>query len=487
MQPEMIDHVVFGNVLHTSADAIYGARHVALKAGVPVEVPALTVNRLCGSGLQSAISGGQMILLEEADIVLAGGMESMSQAPHVIRGLRSGLRLGQGQLEDTLWSGLLDTHCGCTMAATAENCAAKYGISREEQDRLRAAQSATRAARRGRPDGSRKKSSPSKSRAARAWSVFAQDDHLRPDTTVEGLAKLPPAFTKNGCVTAGNASGIVDGAAALLLASEKGVKDYGLEPLGRLTQWATVGVDPTLMGMGPAPATRMVLDKAGLTLDDIDLIEVNEAFAAQYLAVEKELGLDRDKVNVNGGAIALGHPLGMTGTRLLLTLLLELRRRGLKRGLATACIGGGQGIAAIVETVTTDRIGTRDSGLRGSAVNACGARVETCQPPQSGPYISVDHRIPIPDPESRDRQRSSASFAFAFVLNSRSSGAQSGSSGASITRLQLGSRLVAAMLDRKASRRGRSGKRCCSGRSSASARGVLRTSASIRQTAPGTL
>ena len=349
VRPEMVDHVVFGNVLHTSADAIYGARHVALKAGVPVEVPALTVNRLCGSGLQAAVSGGQMILLEEADIVLTGGMESMSQAPHVIRGLRNGLRLGQGQLEDSLWSGLLDTQCGCTMAVTAENCAAKYNISREDQDRfaLRSQQLASKAWKAGR---FAEEIVVVEVKGRKGMEVFAQDDHMRPDTTVEGLAKLPPAFTKNGCVTAGNASGIVDGAAAVILASEKGVKEYGFQPLGRLTQWATVGVEPTLMGMGPAPATRMVLDKAGLTLDDIDLIEVNEAFAAQYLAVEQELGLDRAKVNVNGGAIALGHPLGMTGTRLLLTLVLELRRRGLKRGLATACIGGGQGIAVIVET-----------------------------------------------------------------------------------------------------------------------------------------
>jgi len=350
VRPEMIDHVVFGNVLHTSADAIYGARHVALKAGVPVEVPALTVNRLCGSGLQSAISGGQMILLDEAEIVLSGGMESMSQAPHVIRGLRNGLRLGQGQLEDTLWSGLLDTHCGCTMAVTAENCAAKYGISREDQDRyaLRSQQLAAAAWRQGRFG---EEIVPVEIQARKGSEIFAQDDHLRPETTIEALAKLPPAFTKNGCVTAGNASGIVDGGAAILLSSERGVTNYGLQPIGRLTHWATVGVEPTLMGMGPAPATRMVLDKAGLTLDDIDLIEINEAFAGQYLAVEQELGLDREKVNVNGGAIALGHPLGMTGTRLLLTLVLELRRRALRRGLAAACIGGGQGIAVIVETV----------------------------------------------------------------------------------------------------------------------------------------
>jgi acetyl-CoA acetyltransferase family protein len=350
VKPEDVDQVVYGNVLQTSADAVYGARHVGLKAGLPIEVPALTVNRLCGSGIQAAISGGQMIQLGEADVVLTGGMESMSQAPHVIRGLRSGLRLGQGALEDTLWSALLDTHCGCTMAGTAENCAAKYNISREEQDAyaIRSQQLADKAWKEGRL---KEEVVPVEVKARKGVELFAQDDHMRPESTMEGLAKLPAAFSKNGCVTAGNASGIVDGGAALLIASAKGVKDHGLTPLARLAHWAYVGVEPTLMGMGPVPATRKVLDRAGLTLKDIDLIEVNEAFAAQYLSVEKELGLDRDRVNVNGGAIALGHPLGMTGTRLLLTLTLELRRRGLKRGLATACIGGGQGIAAIVETV----------------------------------------------------------------------------------------------------------------------------------------
>ena len=350
VKPEAVEHVVFGNVLQTSSDAVYGARHVGLKAGLPIEVPALTVNRLCGSGIQAAVSGGQMIRLGEADVVLTGGMESMSQAPHVIRGLRNGLRLGQGQLEDLLWSALLDTHCGCTMAVTAENCAAKYGVSREEQDRyaIRSQELAEKAWKEGRLA---EEVAPVEIKSRKGVEVFAQDDHMRPDSTMEGLAKLPAAFSKNGCVTAGNASGIVDGGAALLLASERGIKTHGFTPLARLAHWASLGVEPSLMGMGPAPATRRVLEKAGLALKDIDLIEVNEAFAAQYLSVEKELGLDRDKVNVNGGAIALGHPLGMTGTRLLLTLTLELRRRKLKRGLATACIGGGQGIAAIVETV----------------------------------------------------------------------------------------------------------------------------------------
>lgn len=348
--PDAVDHVVFGNVLQTSSDAVYGARHVGLKAGLPIEVPALTVNRLCGSGIQAAASGAQMILLDEAHIVLTGGMENMSQAPHVIRGLRAGLRLGQGQLEDTLWSALLDTHCGCTMAGTAENCATKYGISREQQDcyAIRSQQLADRAWKDGRL---KEEVALVEIKSRKGVEIFAQDDHMRPDSTLEGLATLPPAFSKNGCVTAGNASGIVDGGAALILASERAVRERGLAPLARLTHWASVGVEPTLMGMGPAPATRKVLKAANLTLDDIDLVEVNEAFAAQYLAVEKDLGLVRDRVNVNGGAIALGHPLGMTGTRLLLTLTLELRRRGLKRGLATACIGGGQGIAALVETV----------------------------------------------------------------------------------------------------------------------------------------
>src|SRR6516162_4938773 len=348
VKPAWVDHTVIGNVLQTSSDAIYGARHVALMAGVPVDAPALTVNRLCGSGIQAAISGAQLIRLGEANLVLTGGIESMSQAPHVIRGLRTGLRLGQGKLEDSLWEALLDSYCGCTMAMTAENCAARYGITREEQDcyALRSQHLAGDAWREGRMVDEIVPVTVSDPRG-RVSKVVDRDDHMRLETTLDVLAKLPPAFKKDGTVTAGNASGIVDGGAALILASREAVDRHGLKPIGRLVDWAAVGVDPSYMGMGPAPATRAVLSRAGLTLDDIDLIEVNEAFAAQYLAVEKELGLNRDKVNVNGGAIALGHPLGMSGTRLLLTVLLELRRRGKTRGLATACIGGGQGIAAI--------------------------------------------------------------------------------------------------------------------------------------------
>jgi acetyl-CoA acetyltransferase family protein len=350
VRPEWVDHAVVGNVLQTSADAIYGARHVALKAGVPVDVPALTVNRLCGSGIQAAVSGAQLIQLGEAGVVLTGGTESMSQAPHVIRGLRSGLKLGQGRLEDSLWEALLDSYCGCTMAMTAENCAAKYGITRDEQDcyALRSQQLADKAWREGRFV---EEVVPVEIKGRKGVEVIDRDDHMRPETTLEVLAKLPPAFKKDGTVTAGNASGIVDGGAALLLASREAVDRHGLRPIARLVDWAATGVEPSLMGMGPAPATRKALARAGLSLADIDLIEVNEAFAGQYLAVEKELGLNREKVNVNGGAIALGHPLGMTGTRLLLTLTLDMRRRGARRGLATACIGGGQGIAAIVENV----------------------------------------------------------------------------------------------------------------------------------------
>ncbi len=348
VKPEWIGHAVVGNVLQTSSDAIYGARHVALKAGVPIEVPALTVNRLCGSGIQAAVSGAQLIQLGEAGMVLTGGIESMSQAPHIMRGLRSGLRLGQGKLEDYLYEALLDPYCGLFMAQTAEKCASQYGISREEQDAyaIRSQRAAAAAWAEGRFAA---EITPVEITSRKGVTVIDKDDHLRPDTTMEGLAKLPAAFSKEGTVTAGNASGIVDGGAALILSSEAAAKDKGLTPLGRLVAWASVGVDPSCMGMGPVPATHKALARAGMTLDQIDLIEVNEAFAGQYLAVEKDLGLDRNKTNVNGGAIALGHPLGMTGTRLLLTLTLELGRQGKKYGLATACIGGGQGIAAIVE------------------------------------------------------------------------------------------------------------------------------------------
>jgi len=346
--PERIDHVVMGNALQTSGDAIYGARHVGLKAGVPVEVPALTVNRLCGSGIQSVISSAQMIRLGEASTVLAGGMENMSQAPMVIRGAREGFKLGQGKLEDLLFVALLDTHCDLMMAQTAERLAARYGISRKDQDAygLRSQEAAAAAMERG---VFRDEIVPVEVKAGRQTMTVDRDDHMKPDTTMEGLAKLPPAFGKDGTVTAGNASGIVDGAAALVVADAETARREGWTPSARIAGWSVCGVPPDVMGIGPAPAIRRLLEQTGVRLQDIDLFEINEAFAGQYLAVEKELGLDRERVNVNGGAIALGHPLGATGTRLLLTLIGELGRRGGRYGIASACIGGGQGIALLVE------------------------------------------------------------------------------------------------------------------------------------------
>ena len=350
VRPEWINHVVFGNVQQSSVDAHYGARHVGLKAGVPVEVPALTVNRLCGSGIQALVSGAQQIQLGEAEMVLAGGMENMSQVPHVVRGARSGLKLGQSKLEDWLWEGLTDPYAGCSMAITAENCAEKYGISRQQSDdyALRSQQLAHEAWTSGIMND---EVVPVEIPSRKGTTVIDRDDHLRPETTMEGLAKLPPIFKKDGVVTAGNASGIVDGAAALVLAGEAAMAIREVKALGRILSWASVGVEPKLMGMGPAPAIRRALELARLSLREIDLIEINEAFAPQYLACETELGLERKKVNVNGGAIALGHPLGASGARLVLTLLLELRRRGKSYGVASACIGGGQGIAMVVEAV----------------------------------------------------------------------------------------------------------------------------------------
>ena len=350
VEPAWIDHVVMGNALQTSGDAIYGARHVGLKAGIPVETPALTVNRLCGSGIQSVVSAMQMIRLRESRLALAGGMENMSQAPHVIRGARAGLRLGEGKLEDSLMVALLDTQCGLYMAQTSDTLSRRHGIGREEMDAyaLRSQNAAAAATARGVfKDEIVAVDVP---RGRKTIRVDA-DDHLRPETTMEGLATLKPAFGKDGFVTAGNASGIVDGAAALVIAGRDEAKRRGLKPMARLVSWGVAGVPPEIMGIGPVPASRKALEAAGLSVADMDLVEVNEAFAGQYLAVEKELGLDREKTNVNGGAIALGHPLGATGTRLLLTLAYELRRRKGRYGLATACIGGGQGIAMIIENV----------------------------------------------------------------------------------------------------------------------------------------
>ena len=353
LDPKEFDHVVFGNAQQTSGDALYGARHVGLQAGLPIETPALTVNRLCGSGMQSIVNAAQMVQLGEANIVLAGGMEAMSQAPFVIRG-RDGFTLAPGgKLEDSLMVALLDTYCGLYMANTAELYGEQQGITRQAQDEfaLRSQQLADAAYKDARLQDELVPVPLKDRKGEPSGETLSEDDHRRPQTTMEGLAKLKAAFGKNGSVTAGNASGIVDGAAAVVVMSLEEAGKRGIAPLGRIVGWGIAGVEPKLMGRGPVPATKIALQKAGLTLDYIDLIEVNEAFAAQYLAVEKELGLDRNKVNVNGGAIALGHPLGATGTRLVITLLYELCRRKKKYGLATACIGGGQGIAMVVESL----------------------------------------------------------------------------------------------------------------------------------------
>jgi acetyl-CoA acyltransferase 2 len=349
--PADFDHAIFGNVMQTSADALYGARHVGLKAGLRVETPAVTVNRLCGSGIESISQAAQRLLLEEATLVLAGGMENMTQAPFVIRGARNGLKLGGGALEDSLMAGLTDTYCNLPMAMTAENLAEQKGITRRDADAyaLRSQQAADAAYKACRI---REELVPVEVRQGKKTIVVSEDDHRRPETTLDTLEKLPPSFKKDGIVTAGNASGIVDGAAAVVVTRESFAKERGLKPLGRIISWATAGVDPSIMGIGPVPATQKALKLAGLTIDQMDRVEVNEAFAAQYLAVEKELRLTRDKTNVNGGAIALGHPLGASGTRLVITLLNELRRNNLRYGLATACIGGGQGIAIIVESLS---------------------------------------------------------------------------------------------------------------------------------------
>jgi acetyl-CoA acetyltransferase family protein len=348
--PTEFDHAIFGNVMQTSADALYGARHVALKAGLKVETPAVTVNRLCGSGIESIAQAAMRILLGDSSLVLAGGMENMTQSPHVIRGARNGFKLGEGKLEDSLMTGLLDTYCGCNMAETAENVAAEYGVTRKHSDEyaLRSQQAAEAAVQAGKM---RDEIVPVEVKVGRKTELFSVDDHRRPETTLETLSKLSPAFRKDGIVTAGNASGIVDGAAAVVVTHAKTADARGWKPLGRIVSWATVGVEPRIMGIGPVPASQKAMAAAGLKIAQIDRVEVNEAFAPQYLAVEKGLALDREKTNVNGGAIALGHPLGASGTRLILTLLLELRRGNLRYGLATACIGGGQGIAMIVEAM----------------------------------------------------------------------------------------------------------------------------------------
>jgi acetyl-CoA acyltransferase 2 len=351
LAPNEIDQVVFGNVAQTSVDDAYCARHVGLRAGLPIEVPALTVNRLCGSGFQAAVTAAQEIRTGDADACLVGGTESMSLAPHVLRGARWGYAFGKAPpLEDILWSTLTDEYAGCAMGITAENLAEKHGISRAACDEY--ALSSQRRWAAAEADGRfREEIAPMEVAGKKGPVAFARDEHPRPETTPEALAKLTPSFKKNGVVTAGNASGISDGAAALVLTSRALAERRQLAPLARIVSWAFVGVEPTLMGIGPVPAIAKALARAELRLEDMELIEVNEAFAAQYLAVEKEAHLPRERTNVDGGAIALGHPLAASGGRILCHLIYELRRRKARYGIGAACIGGGQGIAVIVETL----------------------------------------------------------------------------------------------------------------------------------------
>ncbi len=350
VRPDQVDHVIYGNVLQTSNDGIYCARHIGLRAGIPQEVPAITLNRLCGSGFQAVISGAEQILTGQADVVLVGGTENMSMAPHVIHGLREGARFGRAPVtKDLLWECLTDTQTGLAMAQTAEKLGDQYKLTRAEVDRV-ALDSQTRwfaAAAAGRFDD---EVVPFMLKSKKGEVAFNRDEHPR-ETTAESLAKLPPVFRKDGFVTAGNASGICDGAASLIVANAAWAEKNGCTPLARLVGWGISGCDPTIMGIGPVPAARRALARTGLSLSDMALVEVNEAFAAQYLAVERELGLDRSITNVNGGAIALGHPLGASGARITGTLIHELRRRKQKYGLGSACIGGGQGIAVIVEAL----------------------------------------------------------------------------------------------------------------------------------------
>lgn len=352
---DLVDHVIVGNAMQTSSDAMYCARHVALRSGLAIATPAVSVNRLCGSGFEAVVQGAHRLLLGEANAVLAGGTESMSQAPHVMRNARWGIKYGQSPvLEDSLFVGLRDPHGGCTMAETAENLAQQHGISRAEAEAFAArSQQAAAAAWQAGVFTDEVVPVIIRDRKTKQDTPWAADEHIRPDTTAEGLTRLPAVVREGGTVTAGTASGINDGAAMLVLTTRERAQATGAPILGRLVSWGVAGVPPELMGIGPVPAARQALERAGMAIADLDLVEVNEAFAAQYLAVERELGLDRDRTNVHGGAIAIGHPLAASGARITAHLLHALRARGGGTGLGSACIGGGQGIAVIVEVSAT--------------------------------------------------------------------------------------------------------------------------------------
>jgi acetyl-CoA acetyltransferase family protein len=347
--PADFDHVIVGNVLQTQKEAIFCARHVGLRVGLPIETPAITLNRLCGSGFQAVISAAEQILLGEAKAVLAVGTENMTQAPHVMYGLRDGQKYGRPPVViDSLSEALVDSLCNSPMGMTAENLAAKYGVTRAEADAF-AVKSQERWAAANAAGRFKEEIVPVTVKVGKKELVVATDEHPRPGTTVTDLGRLPTVFKKDGVVTAGNASGICDGAAALVVVDGAWAKAQGLTPLAKLVQWGVAGVDPTIMGIGPAPAIRSALDRAGMTMADVDLFDVNEAFAPQFLSVQKELELPEDRTNVNGGAIALGHPLGASGARITANLIYTAR--ALDKGLAVgaACIGGGQGIAVVLE------------------------------------------------------------------------------------------------------------------------------------------
>ncbi|MEO8575566.1 MAG: acetyl-CoA C-acyltransferase [Gemmatimonadales bacterium] len=345
-----IDSSIFGNVLYTTAESAYFSRHVALKAGMREESSALTLNRLCGSGFQAVVNGAYEILIGDSKVCLVGGADSMSQAPHVAR-VRWGVPFGKSPpLEDSLWEALRDSYAGLAMAETAENLAVQYNLDRGSVDEF--ALRSQQLARDAWAAGAFKDEVvpiPVRNPKTRKEELFERDEHIRPDSTLEGLAKLKPVFKADGVVTAGNASGIGDGAGALVISSAIYAAERGLKPLGKLVSWGFAGVDPKIMGIGPVPAAKKALAKAGLQLGDMDLVEVNEAFAPQACAVERELGIDRNKLNLQGGAIALSHPLAASGARITAHLLHTLRAEGKRYGLGSACIGGGQGIAVIVE------------------------------------------------------------------------------------------------------------------------------------------
>ncbi len=348
---EDFGHVVVGNVAQTSADAIYLARHVGLRAGLPERVPALCVNRLCGSGFEALVQAAMWIETGQAEVVLAGGTESMSQAPLVVRGTRWGWSLGKPPpTEDVLWSALTDSYCGLPMAITAEKLAEQYRLGQDEVDE-RSIQSQQRWAAADEAGRFRDELAPVEVKGRKGAVLFERDEHPRPDTTIEGLRKLPKVFKKDGVIHAGAASGIADGAGMFVVATRAYADRKGIAPLARIVNWGHAGVDPSVMGIGPVPAVGNALARAEAKLSDFDLFEVNEAFAPQVLAVEKELGLPRDRTNVDGGAIALGHPLAASGARIAMHLVYELRRRGARRGIGSACIGGGQGIAVILEVL----------------------------------------------------------------------------------------------------------------------------------------